>query len=281
VEVHPVLTIGERSYEASYAPVVDEQQGLRGVVMVARDVTERIAAQRTRLSEQRMAVVGKLAAGLAHELNNPLGAIVLFAQDALGSVPQDHPLALHLGTVLRNAKLCKKTVRDLLEYARQRPPERRTVAVEELLDDVVRTLSQRAAAARVTLGRETAPGAPPSLQGDPDQLLQVLVNLGLNGIEALEHGGQVTFRCAAAPEGWLCLEVSDTGPGIAAGDLERIFTEFHTTKPEGTGLGLTVAKDLVVAHGGTLEARSTPGAGATFSLRLPVGERGAALREAS
>lgn len=275
VEHHPVLAVGNRSYEASWAPVMGDDRALRGVVMVARDVTERIAAQKTRLQEQRMAVVGKLAAGLAHELNNPLGAIVLFAQDALGSVPGEHPLALHLGTVLRNAKLCKKIVKDLLEYARQRPPERRCMAIAELVDDVLRTLEQRAAAAGVTLERRIEPGAPATIHGDPDQLLQVLVNLGLNGIEAMAAGGKLTLRVAPAPGGRLRVDVIDTGPGIPAPELERIFTEFHTTKPEGTGLGLTVARDLTQAHGGTLEVASTPGAGATFTVLLPAAEEAA------
>lgn len=267
-EAHPLLEAAGRAYEASYAAVRDPAGQLGGVVMVARDITDRIEAQRLRSQEERMAVVGKLAAGLAHELNNPLASIALFAQHALQRVEPGHPLADHLGTVLRNADLCKKIVRDLLEYARQRPPERRRVELPELLGDVLRTLEPQAQASKVQLAAERVPAGTPTAFGDPDQLRQVLVNLGLNAIEAMSGGGRLTFR--AAPAGArIAVDVEDTGPGIPEEEHDRIFSAFHTTKPEGTGLGLTVARDLVSAHGGEIRVRSAPGAGSTFTVELP------------
>ena len=267
--LHPIFQVAERSYEANYARVHHPDGSLQGVVMVARDVTEQLQARQWQMREERMSVVGKLAAGLAHELNNPLGAIALFAQHALGSIAPDHPLSDHLGTVLRNANLCKRIVRELLEYARQRPPQRERVALGELLGDTLRTLEPYAEAARVTLGRAGVNGEGPYAFGDPDQLRQVLVNLGMNAIEAMPAGGTLTFRLASAPEGPLRIDVTDTGVGIPPEEQERIFAAFHTTKPEGTGLGLTVARDLVTAHGGTLEVQSAPGKGSTFSMVLP------------
>lgn len=267
VEFHPVFAVDGRTYEGSYARVRDVEGALRGVVMIARDVTDRLEAQRLRMQEERMAVVGKLAAGLAHELNNPLGAIALFTQHALSQVPAGEPLAEHLETVRRNADLCKKIVRDLLVYARQRPPERRTVAIRALVGDVARTLEPRAARSGVAVVQE-AGGADPVVRCDPDQLRQVLVNLGLNAIEAMPDGGTLTFRVAGDGRG-IRVEVADTGPGIPPDARERIFTAFHTTKPEGTGLGLTVAHDLITAHGGAIELDSEPGRGSTFAVVLP------------
>lgn len=269
--IHPVFEVDGRSYEANYAQVHDTDGSLRGVVMVARDVTEQIQAQKWRMQEERMSVVGKLAAGLAHELNNPLGAIALFAQHALTSIERNHPLADHLGTVLRNANLCKRIVRDLLEYARQRPPQREQVSLGELLGDIVRTLEPSAEAAGVALRREVAGGsAPPEAWGDPDQLRQILVNLGLNAIDAMPGGGTLTFRLSTTPGSRTRIEVVDTGMGIPLEEQERIFSAFHTTKPEGTGLGLTVARDLVTAHGGSLQVTSSPGQGTTFTVELPA-----------
>ena len=213
--------------------------------------------------------MGKLAAALAHELNNPLGAISLFTQHALAEIKPPDPLADYLGTVLRNANLCKKIVRDLLEYARQRPPERREFPLRELLGDVVRTLEPHAQTSGVAIRCEPNSKGDVFLHGDPDQLRQVLVNLGLNSIEAMPKGGILTFRLDPAPGGSVRMAVADTGVGIALEQQERIFTAFHTTKPEGTGLGLTVARDLVAAHGGTLEVQSTPGKGTTFTITLP------------
>ncbi|MBI3049767.1 MAG: PAS domain-containing protein [Acidobacteria bacterium] len=269
-EVHPVFEADGRFYEGSYARVDDERGEILGVVMEARDVTERLETQRWRMQEERMAVVGKLAAALAHELNNPLGAIALFAQHALDGVQPQDPLHEHLGTVLRNAKLCKKIVRDLLEYGRQRPPERRQVSLVEIVADAERTLMPQAEASRVTLEREEVTEAGARVYGDPDQLRQVLVNLGLNAIEAMPDGGTLSFCLGRTEEGRLRIDVVDTGVGIPPAEQERIFTAFHTTKPEGTGLGLTVARDLVAAHGGVLAVESAPGRGSTFTVVLPA-----------
>jgi signal transduction histidine kinase len=241
--------------------------------MVARDITERIEAQQWRMREEQMAVVGKLAAALAHELNNPLGAIALFTQHALADIKPQDPLADYLGTVLRNANICKKIVRDLLEYARQRPPQRREIAVGELLGDVVRTLEPRAQRSGVAIRGEVNGRGDAFLYCDPDQMLQVLVNLGLNSIEAMPNGGALTFRLEPASEDSVRIAVVDTGFGISPEEQERIFTAFHTTKPEGTGLGLTVARDVLAAHRGTIEVTSTPGKGSTFTVVLPAQER--------
>ncbi|OFW14025.1 MAG: hypothetical protein A3F70_09460 [Acidobacteria bacterium RIFCSPLOWO2_12_FULL_67_14] len=241
------------------------------LVRVLHADRERLAAARAQVvQEERMAVVGKLAAALAHELNNPLGAIALFAQHALDEVRPQHPLHDHLGTVLRNANLCKKIVWDLLEYARQRPPERREVSLAEIVADAERTLMPQAEDCRVTLHREDVTGSGARVYGDPDQLRQVLVNLGLNAIEAMPDGGTLTFRLGRTEEGRLRIDVVDTGVGIPPEEQERIFTAFHTTKSEGTGLGLTVARDILAAHGGVLAVESSEVRGSTFTVVLPA-----------
>lgn len=269
-EHHPVLTLDDRAYEATYARVEDRQGGLAGVVMVARDITERQRAQEWRMRKERMAVVGKLAASLAHEINNPLGAIVLFTQHALKQTPPSDPVFEHLSTVLSNANQASKIVRDLLTYARQRPPERQVFTVGDLVREVARTLRHSADAAEVRIETKLDDEAPDELFGDPDQLRQVLVNLGLNAIDAMRgHGGTLTLGVAPDGPDGIRLIVADEGPGIAEGDREKVFQAFYTTKAEGTGLGLAVAQDIARAHGGTLELESEVGAGSTFSVRLP------------
>jgi signal transduction histidine kinase len=267
--VHPVLAVRGRHFEASWSHVTGPDGRPHGVVMVARDITERVARQQHQMQEERMATVGKLASGLAHELNNPLGAIALFTQHALSTVRPDEPLADHLGTVLRNANLCKTIVRDLLAYARRRPPERSDTSVAELLADVERTLSPRAAANGATLCVDVGPGTPTAVFGDADQLRQVLVNLGLNALEAIGmRRGMVCLSASAVPgvpEG-VRFGVADDGPGIPPEERERVFQAFHTTKAEGTGLGLTVAADIVRAHGGVLQLDAVDGCGCSFSF---------------
>lgn len=277
--VHPVLEVRGRHFEASWAHVFAPDGDHRGVVMVARDITERVERQRAQMREERMATVGKLAAGLAHELNNPLGAIALFSQHALTRLqrtPED-PLVDHLGTVLRNANLCKGIVRDLLDYARQRPPSRTDVDVAELLGDAERTLAPRAQTSNARLVVETASDTPRTLYGDADQLRQVLVNLGLNALEAMEaRAGTVSLQAAPGADGGVRLCVVDDGPGVPATAREAIFQAFHTSKSEGTGLGLTVAQDIVAAHGGRLVVEDGPSGGARFTFE--IGPRGGLLR---
>ena len=267
-EDHPLLHLGDRAFDASYARVRGPDGDLLGVVMVARDVTERLAEQHRRVDAERMATIGRLAAALAHELNNPLSAIALFTQHALKSVDPAAPLGQHLATVKRNADSCKKIVSDLLTYSRQRAPERCRVDHAELLGDVVRTLEPqcRRSAIQVEIA---AAGAPP-IWADPDQLRQALVNLGLNAIDAMPDGGVLRFVVEPEGERGVRIAVTDSGTGIAAEERERIFAAFYTTKAQGTGLGLAVVRDLMAAHGGHVDVDSDVGRGSTFSLHLPA-----------
>ncbi|MBI4817913.1 MAG: hypothetical protein HY791_16755 [Deltaproteobacteria bacterium] len=268
-EAHPVIKIGERSFEATYARVVGEHEPVLGAVMIARDVTDRVEEQAARSHNERMAVVGKLAASLAHEINNPLGAIALFAQHAMKKLDPGSPLSEHLGTVLANANQCKKIVRDLLEYARPRPPERRAFELGPFVDELSRTLAPYAERSEISLRSEIDGALPVEVFGDPDQIRQILVNLGLNAIEAMAKSGEL-FLSVAAREGWVRFSVADTGPGISKETQEKIFAAFYTTKPEGTGLGLAVASDLANAHGGKLWLDETYLGGARFVLELPM-----------
>jgi len=235
---------------------------------VARDITERLQTQAWRMQEERMAVVGRLAAGLAHELNNPLSCIALFTQQAIKRASDDAPLREYLGTVLRNANQCAKIVKDLLVYARQRAPEKRATDAVELLRDVIRTVDASAAAANVKVVLAWD-GTPSTYTLDPDQMRQVLVNLALNGIDSMDGGGTLELRCARTADA-LLLAVKDTGCGIPAADLELIFRPFFTTKATGTGLGLAVAQDIVHAHGGVITPESAAGCGTTFTVSLPL-----------
>lgn len=273
-EHHPILRVGERSYEATYGRVGRDDLEALGAVMVARDVTERLREQEVREQRERMATIGKLAAALAHEINNPLGTIQLYAQHLLKHSPEACAASEHLGTILRNADVCKRIVRDLLEYARQRPPEKRPVRPGPLLVQAARTLQPHADRSKVVLELRTDAVDAERLEilADADQIIQVMVNLGINAIEALAgtDGGKLVLGLAAR-DGELALTATDTGPGISEAQRALIFSPFYTTKAEGTGLGLAVASDIAAAHGGRLElAQSAPGQGAEFALVLPL-----------
>lgn len=273
LEHHPLLPIGGRTYEATYGRVTGSDGVSLGAVMVARDVTERLREEGLRAERERMATIGKLAAGLAHEINNPLGSIQLYTQHALKRVEGQEPLADHLATVLRNANVCKKIVRDLLEYARQRPPETRRVTADELVALARKTIEPRASSLGVQVVVNIVNGANTvSLEVDPDQIVQVLVNLALNGIDAMAElppeRPRVLTLAIGTSKAELSLGVQDSGDGVSEEHRATIFSPFFTTKSEGTGLGLAVAKDIVRAHGGRLELAHGEG-GARFIVTLP------------
>ncbi len=146
--------------------------------------------------------------------------------------------------------------------------------------DVVRTLSPGADGSGIRIESRIDATVPARFWGDPDQLRQVLVNLGLNAIEAMSSGGTLGFVMRCPDRAHLSIDVSDTGPGISPEDRERIFSAFFTTKPGGTGLGLAVAKDLVAAHGGTLDFVSEVGRGSTFTVVLPTASQRAPAMDA-
>jgi two-component system sensor kinase FixL len=274
--VYAVLAVRGRHFEARWSPVAGPDGRPRGAMMVARDITERVARQTHRMQAERMAAVGRLASGLAHELDGPLGDIARFTQHALDAVRPGDALADHLGAVLHAASHCQTIVRDLVADARRLPPERRDVSVAELLGGAERILSPRAAACGATLYAEVEPGTPETVLGDADQLRQALVNLGLDALQAIgTRRGTVCLSAAPVPgrPGAVRLGVVDDGPGIPPEERAGGFEPFHTRRGEGTGLGLTVAADIVQAHGGQLHLDAADGCGCSFSFVVGPPER--------
>jgi two-component system sensor histidine kinase PilS (NtrC family) len=228
---------------------------------------------------ERLAGLGQVAAGLAHELRNPLasmsGSLELLRAEA--ARPEDRRL---MDIVLREAGRLDQLVGRFLEYSRPAAPRREAVDLARLARETLEVFANDPAAARVRLVQELVPTP---AWCDADQLRQVLWNLLVNAAQAAlaapraERGGQVEVRvrCAPLPDGGAALEVADDGPGIAAEDLARIFTPFFTTKARGTGLGLATVQRVVDAHGGTVTAASVPGRGARFAVRLPRQPAGA------
>lgn len=264
-----------KSYETTRSEVRSPGGKPLGLVAVTRDISERLALERHLMHDERMAVVGKMAAAVAHEINNPIGVVSLYAQHALAKLPPESPLTKHLETIQRNAESCRKITGELLELARPRKPERRRFDLRALCRDVAVSVEPIATREGVRLSDESRSGTAPLLvEGDPDHLRQAVLNLALNAIEACEPGDRVFVRAYETQDGDATarvVEIADTGPGIPAETVEQIFQPFFTTKPTGTGLGLAVADHIVKAHGGRLAVESAPGRGAAFRLLLPVG----------
>ncbi|HMR32814.1 MAG TPA: PAS-domain containing protein [Geminicoccaceae bacterium] len=222
---------------------------------------------------EKLAAMGALLAGVAHELNNPL-SIVVGRAALLQSAAADPNVVAQARTIAGAADRCARIVRTFLELARQRPPARRQVDLAAMVTDTMSLLSYGLRAAGVVATIEIAPGLP-ELWADPDQLAQVLINLVVNAQHALAQRPEprnlaIGVRHDGRDDA-LVLTVADNGPGIAPAIRSRIFDPFFTTKPvgEGTGLGLAMSLGHVRSHGGTLDIETTPGGGATFVVRLP------------
>jgi two-component system, NtrC family, sensor histidine kinase HydH len=215
----------------------------------------------------RLAAVGNLAAGLAHEIRNPLASIEGAAGILEGGQITEEQRLEFLGIIKKECRRLNRLLGNLLDFARPRAPLRQNVDVEHLLDSVI-GLMAHAAEGRNILLRKDIPAPGIMLHGDGEQMKQVILNLVLNAVQAMPEGGEICL--AVHPEVTdLLIEVIDQGCGIGPDNLDKMFNPFYTTKESGTGLGLAVAHQIVSQHGGSLSARNNPDRGMTFAILLP------------
>ncbi len=246
-----------------------EVRGAPELVALARrwnGMTAALKERESRLVEsEKLAGIGRLAAGVAHEINNPLGVILGYAK--LLRKQADPEAAEDLRAIEEETLRAKEIVEGLLDLSRPLPAGGERVDLRALSDDVVSRLREARLLDGVDVRVEGAASAP----GHPEKLRQVLVNLVRNGAEAAGPGGEVRVALEEQ-DGSAVVAVADSGPGIAAETRSRLFEPFFTTKPRGTGLGLAVSRAIARAHGGELAAESPHGGGARFALRIPAKE---------
>jgi two-component system NtrC family sensor kinase len=241
-------------------------------------------AQAEMVHGEKLASVGLLAAGIAHELNNPLTGVLTFSSLLRKKMPDGSQDAEDLDLVIRETKRCAGIIRRLLDFAREKKPEKKFADVNRLIEEMAYIVERPAHVRDIDIRMELDPGLP-KVWVDEDQIKQVVMNLVVNAEQAIEGGGKgrITITTRLAPEprspepGSPAVEmvevaVQDTGCGIAARDLSRIFDPFFTTKEvgKGTGLGLSVTHGIVRAHGGVIEVQSTVEVGSVFRVFLPL-----------
>ena len=241
--------------------------------LVLHDRTEMRQLERNLQRAEKLATIGTLAAGIAHEVGTPLGIISGRAEQLLGKLPAgDEPAHKAVTSILSQVDKVSTTIRQLLDFARARPVEAQAVTPTQVLSTCAALLEHRFRQAKVTLTVE-APPTVPAVRGDAGQLEQVFVNLLINAVDACQAGGQVRAR-ALGDGAQVAIEIADDGCGISRENLPRVLDPFFTTKKrgQGTGLGLSIAADIVKNHGGQLDIDSDVGKGTRVTVRLPMAE---------
>jgi signal transduction histidine kinase len=231
------------------------------------------------IQSAKLAAVGELAAGVAHEINNPLTSIIGFTRLLLDDLPPDHEMRADLEIIDREAARTRRIVQSLLDFARTSEPLLAPVDLNTLVDEAIMLVCTRTVLARVSMEKNLS--SLPSVMLDTNQMKQVLVNLLNNAVQAMPGGGNLTVvtrlterEIEGVSHPMAAVEIRDSGVGIPAENLGRIFDPFFTTKEvgQGTGLGLSVSYSIVEKHNGRIEVESVPGRGSIFSVLLPTND---------
>jgi two-component system NtrC family sensor kinase len=228
------------------------------------------------LQSEKLASIGKLAAGVAHEINNPLTGILTNSSLMLEDVPKDDPRREDLETIVRETMRCREIVKGLLDFARQTKPEKKVMNINKIVEATIALVENQASFQNVRIIRKLDPALPETMV-DTDQIRQVCINILINAAESMPRGGELTIESKLETPGQagttgkaILLRFQDTGMGMTQEVLSKIFDPFFTTKGTGTGLGLAISYGIIERHGGTIAVESNPGKGSTFTVRLPV-----------
>ena len=247
---------------------------------VARKTEEIKRGQEQLIHTEKLASLGRMAAGVAHELNSPLTGIVTFAHLMLKRVPPQNKMDREdLEVIIEQAERCSKIIKGLLGFSRAISAERADIDINNTIRQALEIIQNQAKFHNIQIITNLSPDLPP-IEGDVSQLIQVYMNLLINAADAMNDRGQITIatrRISEEGREFIEIEFTDTGSGIPEEHLNRIFEPFFTTKPagKGTGLGLAVSHGIIRRHGGHIKVKSTPGKGTSFFIRLPITEKGA------
>lgn len=268
-----------KHWMVSKVPMRDRETGeITHVITVGEDVSMRVEAIHAAGRAEKLAAVGRLAAGVVHEINNPLATISACAESlesraeegVFGHSPDADDLHEYLGLIRSEAFRCKSITNNLLDFSRIRSGNRFLLDVGSIIKSSARLLTHQRRGDQIEINIEIADNLP-LVNADEGQLQQAIIALATNAIDAMKDGGKLEFR-AFTEHNRVVIEVSDNGHGIAPEDVSKIFEPFFTTKEvgKGTGLGLAVCYGIITEHGGRLSVRSNLGVGTTFSIFLPV-----------
>ncbi len=257
-------------YSISCYPILKDGE-VEAVLEISKDITRDIKLQKMMMQQEKMASIGRLAAGVAHEINNPMTTILTTSMLIQEDLDPEDPMYQELQTISNESLRCRKIVASLLDFARQTEQVKKEQDINHIVSECIELIKKQAAFKDVGLEFDPADDLP-LVAVDKDQIQQSLINLAMNGIEATDAGGKVKFSTRFnSKEQVVEITVSDTGHGIDPELKDRIFDPFFTTKENGTGLGMAIIHGLVEQHEGSIQVESTPGQGSSFTVKLPLG----------
>ena len=261
---------GRTPLSISAAPLKDETGREMGQVLLIRDLREiRELKEKIRRSEH-LASLGRVAAGMAHEIRNPLSSIRGFAQFFLNRFRGQKEEEEYAAVMVREVDRLNRVITELLDFARPRELRREPCSLEAVIDYALKVLAMKLAEKKVTVEKNYEKGLPPA-PADQEQLSQAFLNLLLNALDAVEEGGEIMIGLTKDPRrSALNITLTDNGYGIPPGDMERIFEPFFSTKRKGTGLGLAIVHQIIVNHGGEITVENRPEGGTAFRIVLPI-----------
>lgn len=266
----------------SISPLYSKEGTLMGAILVSRDITLHKSLEEEEAFSTRSSSIEIIAAGLAHEIKNPLSALRGAAQILLKSVHGNEKFERCCQIIMKESDRIDRIIKDLLNLTRPRTLSLKEINLHEILERILNVVTMSGTKKDIEFIRQYDPSLPPVLC-DEEKIVQLFTNLIKNAIEAIDSKGTVKLKTSIitdyhflTPDKKKCkmvsVEISDTGRGIREEDLPKIFTPFFTTKPNGTGLGLTICHKIVADHRGSIRFRSTPAKGTTFIVNLPIFE---------
>ncbi|BCS96996.1 hypothetical protein DSLASN_26280 [Desulfoluna limicola] len=263
--------LGGRTFRALVSGVTDIDSGEGTILFMVRDVEETLTMREKMATTEKLAAVGELSAGVAHEVNNPLGIILGYTQLLKRSAEDESTLKEDLSVIEKHVIGCKKVVESLLNFARSAPPEKRPCDLHKTIGEVLAFSRHQAEMDGIQVISELADTLP-EIYADAEKIKQVLINLIINAVHAIDGHGEIHVTTGIADPGTVFITIADTGCGMDADTRSRIFDPFFTTKPTGTGtgLGLSVSYGIIKNHGGEIDVISTPGKGTAFTIHLPT-----------
>ena len=222
------------------------------------------------LQTEKLSALGRMAAGIAHEINNPLGGILLYSTNLFKKVPKEGPLKEGLEIIINETMRCKTIIQDLLEFSREKEPEKTSANISHIIEKTLSMLENEFRLRHIRVETNLS-GKTPDVLVDANQMHQVFINLLLNAAEATQDNGVINVRSQIEPANRrIRIEIADNGCGIPPEHISKVFEPFFTTKAKGTGLGLAVTYRIVRNHQGEIQVSSQPGKGTLFTIEIPL-----------